>query len=797
MTDTLNETATLESPADAGEPPKGIVTRWMKEIDLADRVEKPWRKKATAVLKRFRDEAQLEKGAAKGRKLGTRFNILRPNTRVMKAAIYQETPKPDVRQRHKDRDPLAKAVSEVTERALVFCTDKYDIDTALSLAISDQLLPGRGVVRVRYEPEIVNVNGAEQIAWEKICWDHVQWDDFRRGPGRSWKESTWRAYRHRLTREEAMKKMPNAAKLLKTIDLDCQLEMSEEDERAVKDNPALADVFKRLTVWEVWDKLKREVLFIAPSHKDKPLDVQPDPLGLEGFFDTPDPLYAVEQSDTLEPLEDFRAYADQAKELDNITARIDHIVSQLKIRGLYDSTLKVLADLMSAEDGILLPAPEVSALYNKGGLEDSIWLMPIEKIAQVLQYLYQHREEVKQTIYEITGLSDIMRGSSKASETATAQSIKAQNGAISIQDRRKAVKRYARDLVRIGAEIVCEHFQPQTLKGMSGSDYPTAQEKQQLQAQLQQAQMVAQAQPQIGPDGQPMPFQPDPAMVKRLEMPTWEEIIQVMRSDALRSYRIDVETDETAFGDQQAEQAAVTELLTAVTSFLTAIAPLVQGGVVPVEVAKSMLMMAVRRFRAGRDVEDALDEIGAGPMPPPVDPNAGKMDLEREKMDADRADREQARAFEREKFDEERKARAEQAAFEREKMGADLQRRDRELDFNERNTGEERQSRERMAEMKARPPVQMMFDKDGKTADLAEGTAGVAAAVQQLGEMVRQMVAASTAAELRQSAAIQSMGEQMGQALLAGLTAEKDVLRGKDGKIKRVVPRLRAGEPMQ
>lgn len=788
--------AQYDRPADVGKPPKGIVLRWCKEIELAGRGEEPWRKQAKAVLKRFRDEAQLEKGAKKARKLGTKFNILRPNTRVMKAAVYQDAPKPDVRRRFKDKDPLGKAVSEVTERALSFCMDKYDLDGALVLAVNDMLLPGRAVTRVRYEPEFAPQQDqqSEQIAWEKVCFRPVNWEDYRRGPGRTWDEVTWQAFRHRLTRDEAIKKLPNAKKLLETIDLDCQLDLTDEDERAVKENPALKDIFKRLTVWEVWDKTERQVLHIAPSHKDQPLDVADDPLGLEEFFDTPRPLYAVEQSDTLEPLEDFRAYADQAKELDTITARIDAIVSGLKVRGLYNAAIKVMGDVMAADDNQLVPAEEISELFNTGGLDKNIWLMPIEKIASILQYLYEHLEQVKQTIYEITGLSDIMRGQSKASETATAQSIKAQNGAISIQDRRKSVKRYARDLVRIAAEIICEHFQQQTLAQMTGLDYPTEAEKQQLQAQLQQMQqqmMAPQPAAQAGGDmGQQGPATPPAApqgsppeleqIQDRLAMPTWEQILQVMRDDRLRSYRVDVETDETAFGDQAAEQQAVTELLGAVTQFLTAMAPLVQAGVVPPEVAKSMLMMAVRRFRAGREVEDALDELGETPMPPPVDPNAGKIEAEskakEQELQFSQQKHQQEMAFKQEQHQATMAQSAQQQQFEQQKHGDDMALRQDELGFTKQQHQDgidERVGADAMKAFGSEFPAQLQATM--------EGLAQLAQALVQSNQNVAQMVAQQAQRE-------NAMAQAMTQAIVSALNTPKRVKRGKDGKITEVVP---------
>ena len=47
--------------------------------------------------------------------------------------------------------------------------------------------------------------------------------------------------------------------------------------------------------------------------------------------------------------------------------------------------------------------------------------------------LYQQREQIKAVIYELTGLSDIARGASKASETLGAQQLKSQWGSIRLK----------------------------------------------------------------------------------------------------------------------------------------------------------------------------------------------------------------------------------------------------------------------------------------------------------------------------------------------------------------------------
>jgi hypothetical protein len=213
-----------------------------------------------------------------------------------------------------------------------------------------------------------------------------------------------------------------------------------------------------------------------------------------------------------------------------------------------------------------------------------------------LNELYTQREQIKKTIYEITGIADIMRGSTASSETLGAQQLKVQFGTMRLDDMGRDVQRYARDLVRIAAEIISEHFTPDSLAMMTDIKLPSQEEKMMAQ---QQAQMMAQQQ-------QPMP----PQLQEVLEKPTWDECMQILRDDKQRSYRVDIETDSTISGDQAMDQKSVTELLTGVSTFITNAGPAVAAGYLPLEAAKAMLMSAVRRFRMGREVEDALDMIG-------------------------------------------------------------------------------------------------------------------------------------------------------------------------------------------
>ncbi len=594
------QTGGLETPEDAGPGPQGVVSRWQMEIDLASKDEKFWRDRARDVNARYRDEKDSKGNTSTAGRYQSqnRFNILYSNIQTICPALYNQAPKPDVRRRYRDADETGKNIADVMERALSFTMDEENFDNYMKLAVKDSQLSGRGVTRVAYKAafgkaeEIDAAEGGEEVdvlEREEVCWEHVNWSDFRRGPGRIWDEVQWIAFRHTFDQDELEENFPDT---WKDIPLDYSPSGVDGDD---KGDP-VSDTFKRAIVWEIWDKKKREVVFMCPGLAERPCKTVEDPLTLKDFWPIPRPLYAAEYTDSLIPVEPFRYYEDQADELDVLTRRISGVIDACKVRGIYDSTISEMANIMDSSETQLVPATDVLPLMQAGGLEKAVWIWPIEKIASVLVHLYTQREAVKTIIYEITGIADIMRGSSAASETLGAQQLKAQFGTMRLDDMRREVQRYARDLVRMAAEIIAEQFSPETMQIMTEVKLPTAEEK-------MQAQMMAQ---QLQAQQQPIPDQ----LKEMLESPTWDECLQILRDDQQRAYRIDIETDSTIAGDQAQEQKNITELLIGISSFIQNAGPAVAAGYLPLAAAKALLMTSVRRFKMGREVEDALDMIG-------------------------------------------------------------------------------------------------------------------------------------------------------------------------------------------
>ena len=381
-------------------------------------------------------------------------------------------------------------------------------------------------------------------------------------------------------------------------------------------------------MWEIWDKDSAKVIFLAEGKKDAPIRVEDDPLQLTGFFPMPRPLYGIETSDNLTPIVPYDMYRAQAEELELISERIMALTSALKARGAYDGRLTEIGRLATADDNDLVAIENAIGYADKGGIEKAIFWFPIDVVSAVLEKLYVQRDQIKQTIYEITGIADILRGATDPNETLGAQKLKSEWGSLRVQRKQMEVQRYARDLFRLKAELVATKFDWQTISMMTGLKYPSEQEKQAAQQQMQMAAQKAQA------TGQ-QPPQPPKELVDMLAKPSLEQVDKVLRNDTMRGFRIDVESDSTIRADMTRNQQTMTQFLTGTAEFMQAIGPAVMQGFFPADIAVEVFTAFARNFRLGKQAEDALDRLAdkakkSADQPAKPDPKA-----EAEKMKAE------------------------------------------------------------------------------------------------------------------------------------------------------------------
>lgn len=545
--------------------------RWLSALNLAKKEDEKWIKRGKRIVRRYRDDRG---GIADGAK---RYNILWANIQTIFPALYGKTPRAQVERRFKDMDPVGRCASIIIERALQYEIDHYGtFDAAIKGALLDRLLPGRGVSWARFEiqeTEPINSNG---VPYAKTCEDYVFWEDFRCSPARSWEEVTWVSRRVYMSKGDGIKRFGDDFKEVPMVHEPIGLE--EMKNQGVSQTEV--DSLKKAQVWEIWDKTSGFVYWVAEGF-DRLLDAKADPYRLDGFWPCPKPLYSTQTSDTIVPVPDFSLYQDQAEELDQLTNRIYMLVQAVKVVGVYDASQQGVQRMLSeGVNNTLIPVDTWAAFSEKGGVKGVIDFLPLDIVLSALNQCYAARDQVKQVIYEITGLSDIIRGASMASETATAQQIKSQYASLRIKHLQMDVATFASELLRIKAQLMADL-------------YPSEQ-------------LIAQSGIMSTPDAQYA-----------------EQAIKLIRSEPIRNFRIEVASDSLVEIDEISEKQSRVEFLQATGSFIQQALSATQQVPEIAPLVAEMLLFGVRGFKGGRPIEAAFDEAMAKLTAPkaPVTPS--------------------------------------------------------------------------------------------------------------------------------------------------------------------------------
>ena len=586
-----------------------VLEKWLNTIGAYDTEFKKWEARSNKIVKRYRDDNRISSTND-----SVRFNILWSNIQALTPAVYSKLPTADVRRRFGDNDQVGRVASQLLERAIDFEIEHYpDFRSMMTNVVRDRFLGGRGTAWVRYEPHIkqqsVPDDGLqitedaddeevpEEIEYECAPSDYVHWKDFGHSIARTWEEVTcvWRwVY---MTKESMAERF--GEKEAKKIPLDCGAKTLNSYNQTSKE-------YNRAKICELWDKESGKVYWFSKNSRNI-IDEREDPLGLEGFFPCSIPLYSTLTSDSLIPIPDYVLYQDQATELDIIADRIDGLIKALRVRGVYDASQPALQRLLTEGDNnTLIPVDKWMAFSEKGGLQGSIQLLPLEVIAQTLINLYEAHKNVTGQIYEITGISDIIRGQTSASETATAQQIKGQYAGLRLRSLQEEVALFASSIIKLKAQIMCKHFQPETILNYAAASQMSEADKQLI-----------------------------PQALQLLENP-------------LYNFRIDIEADSLVQIDENQNKQDRIEFIAAFGGFITQAMPVVQSVPELAPMIIEIMKFGVGGFKQAKSIEgtinSAMEQLKANqqqPKEPQPDPEQMKLQahtqIEQAKMQLEQA----------------------------------------------------------------------------------------------------------------------------------------------------------------
>lgn len=402
----------------------------------------------------------------KNSKKNNKQNIFWSSIETLKPFIYFKAPTPYVERKNKNANPIEDVACKILEKALIWDLEQQDFDGVIKYARNDYLLSGLGLVYEKFTPsfktletttplgEVLQVETLESAKVEtcyidpkKLIIDCDKVD--------VWEDVEWVAQKIEMTKGEVVAQFGKkiAAKLIDP-------NYSEEDELG-----------KETAVYRIWDKKDKRIIYFSKEVNDQFLRVDEDLLKVEGFFPFPKPIFSTMANDGVIPVPDYTEIKCLLDELDGVNNRMKLTMQAVKVSGAYDGAFPELKNILN-KDVSLVQVSDFEKVREKGGIDGFVGFMPIKQYIDALTVLAERRNQLISAIYEITGVSDIMRGNSDPNETATAVTKKTNFGTLRNQDRQNDFQRFLTEVLKIKAEVICEQFTPELLAEFSDNVDP-------------------------------------------------------------------------------------------------------------------------------------------------------------------------------------------------------------------------------------------------------------------------------------------------------------------------------------
>jgi hypothetical protein len=675
---------------------KRLVDIWRREIDNA----KKYHEKSKKIAKEYQEIYESQDDGVDN-SIYTKesdYPIFWSNTQVLKPLLFSKLPKANITQSFFNEDEISRISSELVERLLTYLLKESDAENQIEKIRDAYLVQGIGIPRIVYNPpepiEIKTKKKKEPKENEKSSYDtnedmaegetedteeettdyevddsqksfkieFVDYQDFLKSTEKEWDKLRWIAFKKYYTRRELIMYFGKKGEKVPMTNNKYEM-LGEQNE----------DLYKICEVWEIWDKENEVCHFITFAGDGYVLDTQEDGYNLKNFFPIPMPM-GLNESKKMLPAPLYKKYKRFAEDLAEIHDRIISLVEQAKFTGAYTSFAEQsdVENIMNGNDG------EFKPLKTTANIDDARKLVvfkPLTEIANTITVLRSEKLQLKADIQEITGLSDIVRGYSIASETATAQQLKGNFAISRIQPLQKEVEYTIRDTLRLLAELAVEKLSISEIIKITGLkvvdvDLILNNAKQNIDVEKQEAiRLLDPQQPDYKDKIMMLEQQAQQGMQNTLkdlqkqlkgyfiELKNIPKLAKNIKDDKLRCISIDIETDSTVKIDQNQEKMDRMEYIRSISQTIQSMVPAVQTGVISKDALNEFVIFASKPFKVGRNLENYLkveEPVEEKPDPQAMMAQAemefrqqelqlkaqeimGKLDLEQQKVNVDKA----------------------------------------------------------------------------------------------------------------------------------------------------------------
>lgn len=524
-------------------------------------------------------------------------------------AYYSSTPKAQVKLRKRAGGMVPELGSVVLERNVQYALDEYfNFDQVGYNAALQFLLTGRAILWARYEAEfekeiveialmrspdgqlvdqsgqVFDTQGALELSEdptgltiakveverkydEKAILDIVQFDDFLTSDARNESEIEWVARRAYLDREAAEKKF--GKEVADSLNYSAYPSASNQD---YKKNRSLYE--GKAELWEIWCKTSKKVYWLQ-KNGDKSIVQTSDPLvEFEDFF----PCSVINQCvdpDSVIPVSDYVHCKDQILQIERLTTRLSAIVQAIRTNAIYDATMGTQVEELLKGDLKFTPVMNWPNYKGRGGTAGGVEFLDVTPFINALQILGQARSDAMGQLFETLKVSDLLRGASDASKTATANRLESSWSSLGLIVRQNQFAAFISSALSKVGSIIAGQFDPAVIFEIADADNLMA---------------------PIVPD---MP-DADPAMMLDAVK---TQIVELYHDNKKLCYRIQIASDSMVALDQAQEKQDGLEMISSVAQFFEQMKGMIDQYPPLAGFSMALLQNVIRRYKGGEELD--------------------------------------------------------------------------------------------------------------------------------------------------------------------------------------------------
>lgn len=584
---------------------------WSQQLsESEDRQKKftDWAKESIKVYKAQHDLADTQR----------RLNVWWYCVNTLLPAYYSSTPKAQVRLRKRSGSLVPEAGAVILERNVQFALDEYfDFDLVGYNSALQFLLTGRAILWARYEAEfeketteiallrmpdgsIVDQNGApfdteqdgielsedatglviakvtiEKKEDEKAILDIIQYDDFFTSDARNESEIEWVARRAYLSREAANDLFgKDVAKDLSYTSFPSAVRDDWRRDHSSYEGKA--------EVYEIWCKTSERVYWLQRNGDKSIIQEGEPPVEFEGFF----PCSMINQSidpDSVIPVSDYVHCKDQIIEIERLTTRIASTTQAIRTNAIYDATMGQQVEQLLQGDLKFIPVMNWPTFKGRGGSANGVEFLDVGPFVNALQVLQGARQAALQQLFETLKVSDLLRGASDATKTATANRLESAWSSLGLIVRQNQFAKFISDSINKLGTIIAEQFSPNVIFDVADADT-----------------LLLPMIPEPPPSEDPAAPAPDKMqMVEAIKA----QIYDLFTDDEQRVYRIEIASDSMVALDQQQDKAEGLELIQSVGAFFEQMKGMIEQYPPLAGFAMTLLQNVTRRYKGGGELD--------------------------------------------------------------------------------------------------------------------------------------------------------------------------------------------------